>query len=458
MFIFVDLAVKTSKPFLLIGPKGTGKTSYIRNRICQQIDKEKEDAMVLNLTPTITQRMIYDSIFGKMSKIKRGLYGPVGEKKCIIFIDNIGLPLPDEHGDQPALEILHQMLDQKFMYEPYTFQKVQLQNTTVVSCLTNSFGMNQTLSERVLRHFHAVSTTPPVDESINKIFSAKFNVFFKTRGFQPEVAGVIGPIIQSTILIFNTMKTSLLPVASKSHYLFDLIDVAKLVDGCMLLPKELSDNKKMYTRIWVHECLRVFNDRLISSDDTSILFEKIKHCVKTIYRENFDSAFEHLGKVDGFVTEYNLRNLTFGDFIEVEGKKCYQEIISFDEFSKQGTQVVKDFIKTNPQDKTDFLFFKYTMENVCKICRVLSQPGGNIILLGNGGTGREYAARIASTLKYALFYKPPTSRSFSFNNWREKIKILMKEAGGNGTCCVFFITHETLGKPLKNKKKRIFKS
>ena len=400
--------------------------------------------MVLNLTPKITQGMVYDSIIGKMNKIKRGLYGPNGEKKNIIFIDNIGLPLADEYGDQPALEIIHQMLDQKFMYEPSTFQKVQLKNTTVVSCLTTSFGMNQPLSERVLRHFHAVSTTPPTDESVNKIFSAKFNVFFKTRGFQPEAAGVIGPIIQSTVLIYNTMKTSLPPVNSKTHYLFDLIDVAKLVDGCMLLPKELSDNKKMYTRIWVHECLRVFNDRLISPDDTSILFEKIKHCVKTIYRENFDSAFEHLGKVDGFVTEYSLRNLTFGDFIEVEGKKCYQEIISMDEFSKQGTQIVEDSTKSNPEDTIDFLFFKYTMENVCKICRVLSQPGGNIILLGNGGTGREYAAKIASKLKNALFYKPPISRTFSFDDWRDTIKKLLREAGGNGTCCVFFVTHETL--------------
>ena len=148
MYNILDLAVKTSKPFLLIGPKGTGKTSYIRNRIYQQIDKEKEEAMVLNLTPKITQRMVYYSIIGKMNKIRRGLYGPNGEKKSIIFIDNIGLPLADDHGNQPALEIIHQMLDQKFMYEPSTFQKVQLQNTTVVSCLTTSFGMNQPLSAR----------------------------------------------------------------------------------------------------------------------------------------------------------------------------------------------------------------------------------------------------------------------------------------------------------------------
>ena len=443
----LDLAVKTGKPFLLIGPKGTGKTSYMKNRIHQIIDSEKEEAMVLNFTPKITQEMVFDSIVKKLNKIKKGLYGPYENKKCIIFMDNFGLPLPDKHGDQPATEIIHQLLDQKFMYEPKNFNEVRLKNITIISCITTSFGLNQTLSERTLRHFHAVSTTPAIDESINKIFSARFNVFFKTRGFQPEAAGVIGPIIQSTVLIYNTMKTCMLPIPTKSHYLFDLTDVAKLVDGCMLLPKELSDNKKLYTRIWVHECLRVFHDRLISPDDTNILFEKIKHCVKTIFRENFDSAFEHLGKVDGFVTEYNLRNLTFGDFIEVEERKCYQEIISFDEFSKQGTQIVDEFVKLNPQHKSDFLFFKYTMENVCKICRVFSQSGGNIILLGEGGTGREYAARIASILKHAIFYKPPSSKSFTFKEWRDQIKRLLREAGGNGTCCVFFITTETLENP-----------
>ena len=36
-----------------------------------------------------------------------------------------------------------------------------------------------------------------------------------------------------------------------------------------------------------------------------------------------------------------------------------------------------------------------------QICRVLSQPAGNILLLGEGGTGRETAARTAAILKQA---------------------------------------------------------
>lgn len=54
-------------------------------------------------------------------------------------------------------------------------------------------------------------------------------MFFKTRGFQPEAAGVIGPIIQSTIAIYNALRDSLLPIPDKAHYIFSLSDVAKLV-------------------------------------------------------------------------------------------------------------------------------------------------------------------------------------------------------------------------------------
>ena len=41
----------------------------------------------------------------------------------------------------------------------------------------------------------------------------------------------------------------------------DLRDVAKIVDGCSSLPKEAAENKKLFTRLWVHETLRYFYDR-----------------------------------------------------------------------------------------------------------------------------------------------------------------------------------------------------
>ncbi len=69
------------------------------------------------------------------------------------------------------------------------------------------------------------------------------------------------------------------------------------------------------SRLWVHEALRNFYDRLSDPSEKSEIFECIKACVRTVFRENFDSAFEHLGKVDGQVTQQNLRNLLFGSYV-----------------------------------------------------------------------------------------------------------------------------------------------
>lgn len=43
--------------------------------------------------------------------------------------------------------------------------------------------------------------------------------------------------------------------------------------------------------------------RLKEPQEMDAVFDCIQQCVRTIFRENFDSAFEHLGKIDGHVTQ-----------------------------------------------------------------------------------------------------------------------------------------------------------
>jgi dynein heavy chain len=444
----LDLSLKMKKPFILIGKRGIGKSSYISNRLNFDFNKETEQSFTIKFTPSISQQDVYTEIVGNLTKLRQNLYGPRPGKKCIIFMDNFSLPIPDKHGDQPPNEFVHQLLDLKVMYDYSEYTQSTLTDTTIVSCMTVDYGMKQELSARTLRHFHAVSCTHPNDDSILKVFSTKLNIFFKTRGFQPEASGVVGPLVQSSIYVYNALKEKLLPIPQKCHYIFNLRDIAKIVTGCTLLPKELSDNKKLYTRLWVHECLRVFNDRLTTSEDTAVLFDKIKHCVRVIFRENFDSAFEHLGKVDGFVTEQNLRNLTFGDFIAVEGRKFYQEITSFDEFAKQTKLKLKSYFEENPEKCFKVDVFKYPMENISKVCRILSLQGENLFMLGDGGSGRETVAKVAAIMKNITFYTPPLCSDFTFEDWRKDLKAILKETGGFGKGFILFLTSSH----LKNKQ------
>lgn len=51
----------------------------------------------------------------------------------------------------------------------------------------------------------------------------------------------------------------------------------------------------------MHEVLRVFGDRLADDADFVWLYNLLRECVRSHFRENFDALFEHLGRVDGKV-------------------------------------------------------------------------------------------------------------------------------------------------------------
>ena len=47
--------------------------------------------------------------------------------------------------------------------------------------------------------------------------------------------------------------------------------------------------------------LRVFGDRLVDENDTNWLYNMLRECVRSHFRENFDALLEHLGRTDGKV-------------------------------------------------------------------------------------------------------------------------------------------------------------
>ena len=61
------------------------------------------------------------------------------------------------------------------------------------------------------------------------------------------------------------------------------------------------NNELFVIRLWIHEVLRVFGDRLVDENDTNWLYNMLRECVRSHFRENFDALLEHLGRTDGKV-------------------------------------------------------------------------------------------------------------------------------------------------------------
>jgi dynein heavy chain len=90
---------------------------------------------------------------------------------------------------------------------------------------------------------------------------------FLKAGFSEECSKLTKCLVRSSIITFNRIGKELLPTPAKSHYTFNLRDLGKVFQGMLMtVPASIKTGEQL-ARLWVHESQRVYQDRLISSED-----------------------------------------------------------------------------------------------------------------------------------------------------------------------------------------------
>lgn len=103
------------------------------------------------------------------------------------------------------------------------------------------------------------------------IFVTLVNHFYKK--FNDEVKDLVPKIIESVLSVYERVKTELLPTPSKSHYTFNLRDIWRVFQGvCSGNPKTVT-TPQAFIKLWYHENMRVFHDRLTTNEDREYLKE-----------------------------------------------------------------------------------------------------------------------------------------------------------------------------------------
>lgn len=74
----------------------------------------------------------------------------------------------------------------------------------------------------------------------------------------------------------------------------------------------------------------------------------------------------------------------------------------------------------------DILVFKEVLDNVACVDRVLTSPGGSLLLAGQSGVGRRTAVTVVAHMHQMQLFTPKISRSYGDKQFRSDLKQVQK--------------------------------
>jgi len=152
-------------------------------------------------------------------------------------------------------------------------------------------------------------------------------------------------------------------------------------------PAHYRGNDLALARLWVHECMRIFDDRLIFEEDRDLFLTFLKNGMK---------------EFSDFKEEVLLENpLIYTSFVSAaEGhEKSYISIKDLVQLKAVLEQKLAEYNEN--VSSMNLVLFDQAMEHICRIARIIDLPVGNALLVGVGGSGKQSLAKLSS---YILSY------------------------------------------------------
>ncbi|XP_023310238.1 dynein heavy chain 3, axonemal [Anoplophora glabripennis] len=431
---FLKMCLTNDIPILFVGPTGTGKTAVVLDHLLN-LPKEKVLPNVINFSARTTSGMTQEMVMSKLDKRRRGVFGPSMGKKCILFVDDVGMPQKETWGAQPPVELLRQWIDHGHWFDRDT-STLQLVDILFVGAMGVPGGGRNEVTDRFLRHMQIICLDSFDDSTLNKIFVTILD-WHLGKGYVENVARQSKFCVGATLDVYKDATLSFLPTPTKSHYTFSLRDFSRVINGMLLTPPSRMADPDKFIRLWVHETYRVFHDRLIDDNDRSMLFEIVKKSCYQNFRQHLNRVCEDIVPEGETLGPQHIRNLFYGNYIEPDAEpKVYDEITDMEDLIQKMEFYLNEYnlISRSPMN---LVMFKFAIEHVSRVSRVLMQPNGNVLLVGIGGSGRHSSAKLAGAMAEYSVYQIELSRTYGIPDWREDLKKLLMKVGIEGKPLIF---------------------
>lgn len=415
----IQSLIKGGSQVLVVGHTGVGKTALIEG-ILLSLDISVS-SFALNFSAGTTSEGTQTLIESNFERRTKSKYNPKNaKKKAICFVDDLNMPRKDTFGSQPPLELIRQWIDYGCWYNREKLSINHIIGLQFLCAMGKPGGGRAEISQRLMSKYHVINYTIPDDSQMKRIYESIAQ--YKLQGFEEEVKNLVEPMTISTINLFSIISEKFLPTPAKSHYVFNMRDISKVFQGIYRADKGFHDTKENIVQLWAHEVLRVFEDRLVSVEDSTQLRTYLDEQMETHFQMSFEEYCIKGGE-----------DAIYVDFLNDANLVVYEEVLDIDKLREHLVNKLDSYnndIKMQP--KMDLVLFKDAIYHIARVYRILTLKRGNAFLVGVGGSGRHSITRLASYLGEMSVFEIQVTKGFGVKEFRDYLKNMYEHAGYSG--------------------------
>ncbi|XP_046993439.1 dynein heavy chain, cytoplasmic isoform X2 [Schistocerca americana] len=396
------------KPLVLCGPPGSGKTMTLFSALRALPDME---VVGLNFSSATTPELLLKTFdhYCEYRKTPNGVVlAPVQLGKwLVLFCDEINLPDMDQYGTQRVISFLRQLVEHCGFYRASDQAWVSLERIQFVgACNPPTDPGRKPLSHRFLRHVPVIYVDYPGEMSLKQIYGTFSRAMLR---LVPSLRGYAEPLTNAMVEFYLASQERFTQ-DMQPHYVYSPREMTRWVRGiCEAIRPLESLPVEGLVRLWAHEALRLFQDRLV--DDVE----------RRWTNDNIDVvALKHFPGVEreaALTRPILYSNWLSKDYVPVDREEL--------------REYVKARLKVFYEEELDvpLVLFDEVLDHVLRIDRIFRQPQGHLLLIGVSGAGKTTLSRFVAWMNGLSIFQIKVHNKYTGEDFDEDLRAVLRRAG-----------------------------
>ncbi|KAL1461001.1 hypothetical protein WDU94_012934, partial [Cyamophila willieti] len=395
------------KPLVLCGPPGSGKTMTLLSALRALPDME---VVSLNFSSATTPELLLKTFdhYCEYRKTPNGvILSPIQLGKwLVLFCDEINLPDMDKYATQRVISFLRQLIEQRGFYRPADKQWVSLERIQCVgACNPPTDPGRKPLSHRFLRHVPVIYVDYPGETSLKQIYGTFSRAMLRLI---PSLRGYADALTNAMVELYLASQEKFTQ-DMQPHYVYSPREMTRWVRGiCEAIRPLESLTVEGLVRLWAHEALRLFQDRLVNDAE------------RQWTNENIDTvAIKYFSNID---REVLARPILYSNWLS----KNYVPV---------GTSELREYVqarlKVFYEEELDvqLVLFDEVLDHVLRIDRIFRQPQGHLLLIGVSGAGKTTLSRFVAFMNGLSVFQIRAHNKYTGADFDEDLRTVLRRSG-----------------------------